>query len=363
MNNYTEEVPYPWDTYLQYSDGRLVPTGSYSGTGLFASVSSSPIVHGDHVHPNAHSYTINRQTPMNGRILSGNPSRTRTLKVGLLNSANKDTVYVPPYSMGPMYERALDSLNEKVRGGLDLSVDAFQARQTKRMFDAASRVEDYARLARKRGRGVTRLVAGAWLELQYGWRPLLGTIHDAGDKLMRYQQRRMRFSAAAFDNFHGQYINHKFLLGTGIEVRGTPKGRYGYKLGIALSPGESAMQALGQYSSLNPVSIAWELLPYSFVVDWFVDVGGYVRNFETALLYKSAFRFGYATGLVACDAEEVAVSTSPNVTVQGSRKTRYIHFVRALMSEYPFPRYPRITCHLGSERLLNGAALLGNLLR
>ncbi len=30
----------------------------------------------------------------------------------------------------------------------------------------------------------------------------------------------------------------------------------------------------------NPAAVAWELVPYSFVVDWFVNVGDYLNQFS-----------------------------------------------------------------------------------
>jgi hypothetical protein len=34
-----------------------------------------------------------------------------------------------------------------------------------------------------------------------------------------------------------------------------------------------------QLGFVNPAAIAWELVPFSFVVDWFVNVGEFLNNF------------------------------------------------------------------------------------
>lgn len=40
----------------------------------------------------------------------------------------------------------------------------------------------------------------------------------------------------------------------------------------------AAIQAASQYGLNNPSLIAWELVPYSFVVDWFLPVGDYLER-------------------------------------------------------------------------------------
>lgn len=35
----------------------------------------------------------------------------------------------------------------------------------------------------------------------------------------------------------------------------------------------------------NPLSVAWELIPFSFVVDWFLPIGKYLDALDVPLLY------------------------------------------------------------------------------
>ena len=43
--------------------------------------------------------------------------------------------------------------------------------------------------------------------------------------------------------------------------------------------GMSTVGTLEQFGVLNPASVAWELTPFSFVVDWFVNIGSFLRQF------------------------------------------------------------------------------------
>jgi hypothetical protein len=125
-----------------------------------------------------------------------------------------------------------------------------------------------------------------------------------------------------------------------------------------------------RWSSLNPISIAWEVMPYSFVIDWFVNIGGTLRNLETALLERrSKFVNGYWTHLDVVDARYVTPFTrysaggGDNWEVDPrTRNWKRIRFERNLLSSYPFPMVPSFRAELGTERLLSAASLLANFL-
>jgi hypothetical protein len=128
----------------------------------------------------------------------------------------------------------------------------------------------------------------------------------------------------------------------------------------------SALDSLAGFSSLNPVSIVWELTPYSFVVDWFVDVGGYLRNFETACLYGSDFVAGYVDRSLIAEVSETnsqhdrsADGSYFNLETRGY--TRVTKFQRTVLTSVPFPKAPRFDPKLGSSRLVSAAALLGQM--
>jgi hypothetical protein len=123
---------------------------------------------------------------------------------------------------------------------------------------------------------------------------------------------------------------------------------------------------LARWTSLNPVSIAWELVPFSFVVDWVFNVGGYLNNLETGLLQNCR---GAGLGATSFISQITAVDQSVNLAgtsstgadVNVSFSQKYIQFNRSL-SGYPLPRPPSFKVNLGSNQLLDSAALLAQLL-
>jgi len=267
---------------------------------------------------------------------------------------------VPPISN--LYNRALSDLNEKTRGSLDLSIDLAEAGQTTRMFRLVDQVVDHAR--RFRGRyGPLGVAANMWLQYTYGVKPLLSSIHGVVDEMERFVlNKTARFRVKTSESVPvGRYgVNAPSNLTAYITVPGLRMKRT-VTLGIVLDQRDSDPS---RWTSMNPASIAWELMPYSFVIDWFLDVGGYLRNLETSILYANRFKSGYRTDLTA-------VSTPVNIFLPdpGSTSLTYtgkidrVTLDRTVLTTYPAPRLPTFQARLGSSRLISAAALLTQLLK
>jgi hypothetical protein len=124
-----------------------------------------------------------------------------------------------------------------------------------------------------------------------------------------------------------------------------------------------------RWTSLNPASIAWELMPYSFVVDWFYDIGGMLRRFESALLYGKQFKKGYQSELYyhhsAFQRNGLQDSVLPGYQFYGELTAwvRRVQFERIVFASLPTGQLPTIRADLGSSRLLSAAALLSQFLK
>lgn len=112
-------------------------------------------------------------------------------------------------------------------------------------------------------------ISGTWLAMQYGWLPTLSDLHD---------------SAVAFSVLTSKARKEVHIVSKSVQEKSTQTGpnydvehyavagiRYKYILTEQLSSARS----LGLY---DPASIVWEVLPWSFVVDWFIPIGTYLEN-------------------------------------------------------------------------------------
>lgn len=127
-----------------------------------------------------------------------------------------------------------------------------------------------------RRRDLAGSLANTWLEWHFGWKPMIQDIAnatrvitnaDANAKHLRDLRIRVRsgHSQGGFDfttGYSGAYYH--------ITARheGSVKGALSAKVNVS-NPDVYLQNRLGL---LNPAGIVWELIPFSFVVDWFANV-------------------------------------------------------------------------------------------
>lgn len=184
--------------------------------------------------------------------------------------------------------QAQSQLLENVRGhDFNLGTFAAQGGQTVSMVTSAIGAVGGAILDLKKGRfesaarrfGVaprpSRLsqkdVAGRWLELQYGWLPLLSDVHEATKayEVLTSSPRRTRVSAQVTKS----QISEMSVSPALFSMKGNQ--RSSIRIIYEMTEVMDAPRSLGL---TDPLTVAWELIPYSFVADWFIPIGTYLEN-------------------------------------------------------------------------------------
>lgn len=116
----------------------------------------------------------------------------------------------------------------------------------------------------------------AWLELQYGWKPLIGDVWTAidhpwdivtGEVAKRSKSSRRGANSFKGNPLAGQHDTNAFLQ---AQITGQSK--------IKCTFSGSAYDAASRFGLTNGALLAWELLPYSFVVDWALPIGDYLEG-------------------------------------------------------------------------------------
>lgn len=131
-------------------------------------------------------------------------------------------------------------------------------------------------------------LSGRWLEAQYGWLPLMSDIYGMYEDVRKgfFREPRISVSSRASEEFPTHfYQRHRWLYTTGIvNTSFSTHLRLDYVLDVPL------LQQAAQKGLTNPLEVAWELVPFSFVADWFIPVGDYLSALDSDIGLK--FRGG-----------------------------------------------------------------------
>lgn len=117
-----------------------------------------------------------------------------------------------------------------------------------------------------------------WLEMSYGWKPLLSDIDSAARKVAHEIHGSPRHTVRAKASAD-QVAEDPFTTGfNGVSITQyrelQVQGVLTYELS---SPFIAHAASLG---FTNPMAIAWEVLPMSFVFDWLIPVGDWLTKFS-----------------------------------------------------------------------------------
>lgn len=266
----------------------------------------------------------------------------------------------------------LSRLSEAVKGhNFNLAVSAAQGGQTVNMVVAAVQSIGGAILDLKKGRfesaarrlGVSQKpsklssqdVSGRWLELQYGWLPLISDVHEAARayEALTKEPRVERLSVSV----SREGSANTSLVPSSYSCKGTVKERW--RLVYEMSEELAVSRSLGL---TDPLSVAWELIPYSFVVDWFYPIGSYLENLNTIPKLKGRFmtiktrRFQGAAVNVNKAVKWTSYPTSFNSQVYSSRTVSTTLTV-------PKPGFESIPDAMSPSRIWNAIALVNQRLR
>lgn len=326
-------------------------------------VSHSAIIHGNMKDPNAWSYATGLFSHWKGSTsnvnITGHPDWSYE-RVGCIGESFN--LSPPAWERSAVYNRALAKLSDQVRGDLDLGVDIAEAGQVRRMFQGLREAEALAQVV---GSGLSRTAANGWLQYQYGWRPLYQDLWGAANESLNIVLNILKkFKVSASQPLWGQYSEPASVDGTVYTCKRNTSGKASCTIQCEIElPG----LAWDRFSSLNPVSLAWEVIPYSFVIDWVFDVGTFLRSFETACLYNSRFKSGFISelyrGRADCHVSDTVISGIYRRTAVVDGWVRGSSFQRTPLTSFPLPRTPSFQARMGWQRWLSAGSLMRQVMR
>lgn len=198
-----------------------------------------------------------------------------------------------------------------------------------------------------------------WLELQYGWKPLLSDVFGACEALSKRDKTDWRVTAKSTKQ--GTYTNSKTYGNVSVRTPGSSRVqvRRGAFVRIDALPANETLISLASVGVTNPLLIAWELVPFSFVVDWAFPVGSWLESLDAYLGYSSATTS--TSQLVRAEWFEEGgdyENSSWHTFGQWTGGKRVVRLVRSVANGVPLPHFPRIKDPFSFQHMANGLSLL-----
>lgn len=126
-------------------------------------------------------------------------------------------------------------------------------------------------------------LSGAWLAMQYGWLPTMSDVYEASRAFaFRNESRMQRYVVRT--KAKKEFDSSTSKPNWSCPSTWTYSKQIQYELAEDFSL--SAPRALGL---TDPASVAWELLPWSFVIDWFLPIGDYISALNVIPFLKGKY--------------------------------------------------------------------------
>lgn len=194
-------------------------------------------------------------------------------------------------------------------------------------------------------------ISGRWLEMQYGWLPAISDTYEAAKAYEALTTKRTsRVSARHRIANSVNCSAHPSVLCLGVNSQSR-------KIVYEMTEVLSNPRSLGLE---DPLSVVWEVIPYSFVIDWFLPIGSYLENLAVLPFLQGRFcttRF-YKT--------DSSFTSSSDPFYAGARRYgKYRKVSRVITSglNVQRPSFNPLPLALSGKRIYNAVALAHQLVR
>lgn len=182
------------------------------------------------------------------------------------------------------YERMRGQISDKAQMGVFLaeleqaaSMIATRGLQLADLIRAARKL-DFGRMSRIlrrdfKPKNTSKGFAGIWLECSFGWIPMITDIYSAVDVLQSPIKSLRPTGSAMGGTYNTTQTSGSFPNEASRTVRACTIHA---KVGAEVKVTNPNLYLANNLGLVNPFTVAWELIPFSFVVDWFIPVENFL---------------------------------------------------------------------------------------
>lgn len=216
----------------------------------------------------------------------------------------------------------------------------------------------------KAGVSGANLVSQMWLEMRYGWLPLVADSKAALMQFHRYVAKNpgvktVKASITVRSESRVPMMGISSIFGQSSGYKYTQK-RTTVTCGISYCIDSTARAAIGQLGITSPVSLAYELIPLSFVLDWAYPIGPALEAFHA--FEGLGFQKGYITRFTKSNLT-LNLSSGGSVpglseSLGGGGSIDGVQMDRSVLWDFPSPSFPRLKNPISTIHAANAVALL-----
>jgi hypothetical protein len=241
-----------------------------------------------------------------------------------------------------------------------LSIRAYDRRKLPRRFRKKQLLSRYSR------QGINGL-SSAWLELQFGWKPLLSEIHE-GWEIYRNGEENRHTEGVESCNLLKTRSSSSFIISDPFiagnikwlrQLKYRVQYRFYYEKTIPNASNTNRKLGLD-----NPYGVLWEITPWSFFIDYFIPIGDYIAAKEflnknpPVVAWKTISR---TVSLIAAPSNLSVISIDSRLTTQSVRRAPTS--IGELLGGVPFPKPKLFSQVFSTAHVLNSIALLGQMIK
>lgn len=308
--------------------------------------------------------------PLVRRYESSTSTQTITIYMPWISSA-LDPRYLPTFTMSASLQNRL--LNKIKDQKVNLAVSMAELGRTTDMVVGLARdivrafrsllsgrmLGDLLRGTARGPRDLSGRAAKRWLEYVYGWVPTLNEIHGLSELIHQKIKEGKTIRTTVSEPINQNYLG--INVGSGLTYDCFLEGRMKAMAEYRVDPGY--LRSLSQSGITNPALVAWELVPYSFVIDWVIGVGDYLSALD-ALVGVKDFQCYPSYGYKArYEFKHINTDKSARSVQSGSAVAMAQRSVRLPKATSLSPRLPSYEPSLSNQRLVSALALLRNLVK
>lgn len=326
----------------------------------------------------ATNLSVSEIVPTNGRMEVTSDRRDWETYVGTNHlTAYALTSVVSAGDLSTVDNQARTKVYKSLRSGFSASTTLGELRETVHMIRHPAEslrkgVTSYVRAAksiRDTSRTVKQFrkaISGTWLEYSFGWRPLLQDISSGFDAYRTELSGRTTIPFKSTfrtekSSPRALWLSHDVMYATKLDIYRSIRSEISVQYVGSFNVSKSSYNRGFNFGATIPdfVPTAWELAPWSFLIDYFSNVGDVLNAYATSQLVS--LRYAVKTTRVVTttkiDSSLRATSGLVSVTGQGGSATWESKSVTRAGASVTIPSLSA-RVQLSPTRLLNIAALI-----